>query len=108
MNTWSFCPDSAWQLPGLGYHIEHARTKSIPSGSRVQVAVWFLVIVILCNISKVVGISMAIKMCSVAHVVTVGDAVASFLETPEEFTEGKCLAKTPKAVLASVTERPKS
>lgn len=104
MNTWTFCPDSGWQLPGSGFHIKHAQSKPVSSGSRVQVAVWFLVIVILCNISKVVGISMAIRTCSTAHIVTVGDAVASFLETPEELTEGKCMAKTPKDVLASIAE----
>lgn len=85
------CPETGWLVETKSmFHVHHARAKPRGHSSRIQIALPFLAIVISSNIAKVTGIFLTTRVCSSGHIVTVGDAVATFLEKPEPITEGKC------------------
>jgi hypothetical protein len=90
------CPDGGWLTPATAFHVQYARAKVNPYANRVQVAIPFFTIVIFSNIVKIVGIYFAIRMQSSEHLITVGDAISSFLEHPESRTEGKCTLNIPQ------------
>jgi hypothetical protein len=99
------CPDGGWLGPPLdgesrapvtAFHVTYARAKVNRYGNRVQIATLFLTIVIFSNIVKIVGIYFAIRMRSSGHLITAGDAIASFLERPESSTKGKCTLTRPQ------------
>lgn len=98
----SLCEEGGWLLPGTAFHVQYAHAKVIPYANRVQVAIIFLAIVVACNMAKIIGIYLTIRMCSSGHIITVGDAVASFLESPEPLTKGKCILKKPKQFSSAV------
>jgi hypothetical protein len=59
--------------------------------SQVQVSLWFLLVVVICNAIKVGCLGFLLSMSSKDRsppLVTVGDAVASFLEAPDVSTRG--------------------
>lgn len=86
----NICPCTGWLKSYPALHVKHARAKISKLGTRVQVALPFLSIVIASNVIKVIGIWLAIKTYSKEHLLTGGDAIASFLKTPELMTAGKC------------------
>jgi hypothetical protein len=98
------CPDGGWLTPATGFHVTYARAKVNPYANRVQVAIPFLIVVILSNIAKVAGIYFAIQMQSTGHLITGGDAIASFLERPEPATKGKCTLNRPQLCSQAVYE----
>jgi hypothetical protein len=84
------CPDLKW-LQQYPFQVEYALAKPILYFSKVQFASPFLIVVIIANVMKTVAIFLTLRTCSSEHIITVGDAVASFLEIPEPRSEGKCL-----------------
>jgi hypothetical protein len=88
----TLCDSDGWiARPSMAsLHVKHAHARVRSQISGVQIGIPFLSIVILANIFKVVGIYFALRICSSGHVITVGDAVATFLKTPEADTENKC------------------
>jgi hypothetical protein len=95
------CPDGGWLTPATAFHVAYARAKANPYANRVQVAIPFLAVVILSNIVKIFGIFFAIRMRASEHLMTGGDAIASFLERPEPETKNKCTLHRPQ--LCSLT-----
>lgn len=65
--------------------------RPIPYFSKVQFALPFFIVVIIANVMKTVAIVLTLWTYSPRHIITVGDAVASFLETSEPRSKGKCL-----------------
>jgi hypothetical protein len=84
------CPDSEW-LQQYPFQVEYGLARPIPYFSKVQFALPFFIVVIIANLMKTVAIFLTLRTCSPRHIITVGDAVASFLETPEPRSKGKCL-----------------
>ena len=101
----SLCPDSGWlaEPSKSSLHVEYAHAKVRPYASKVQIALPFLVIVLAANIFKTVGIFYTLRLCSSGHIITVGDAVATFLRFPEASTKGKCTL-TQRELLESIHE----
>jgi hypothetical protein len=97
----TICPNGGWLVPATAFHVIYARAKVNAYANRVQVAIPFLTIVILSNTVKIVGIYFAIRMQSSHHLITAGDAIASFLEHPEPGTKCKCTLR--RSQLCSVT-----
>lgn len=84
--------ENGWlSVPRLPLRNGHARAKVRLQGNKVQIALPFLITVVLDNFVKVICIFMTLRTCSSNHIITVGDAVASFLETPDVDTNNKCL-----------------
>jgi hypothetical protein len=92
---WILSPSSASLM------VEYAYARELPFGSKVQIGFPFLVIVIVANSIKVACIFYTIRTCSEEHVVTVGDAVATFLENPDASTKGRCLQTQTQLLRAS-------
>jgi hypothetical protein len=59
-------------------------------GSMVQIALPFMVIVVICNAVKVIAIYLALYESYSYLIITQGDAISSFLERPDLTTVGKC------------------
>ncbi|KAH7071048.1 hypothetical protein FB567DRAFT_598307 [Paraphoma chrysanthemicola] len=86
----NICPGTGWLQAHPALYVKHARAKINNLANRVQVAIPFLCVVIACNFIKVIGIWLTIKTYSNEHLLTGGDAIASFLNTPEPTTAGRC------------------
>lgn len=64
---------------------------------KLQFSIHILVAVILCNVIKT-GVMVWILFCQREQtLVTFGDAIASWLDDPDDFTKGRCLAEKPDA-----------
>ncbi|KAH6621842.1 hypothetical protein C7974DRAFT_377502 [Boeremia exigua] len=102
------CSNSGWlrSPSNLPLHVHSARAKQLLYGSKVQLALPFLCIVIVANIAKIVGILLTLRTCSAGPIVTIGDAVASFLERPETSSKGQCVLVTPSLFEKDFVEPP--
>jgi hypothetical protein len=78
----------------LTVHITEGFTTDLGRNSRIQVNLWFMVIVISFNIFKLAIMLSTLIMDRSDYLVTLGDATASFLEDPEPLTDGKCTLET--------------
>ena len=74
----------------LSINVLYAFALKIPGGSSVQISLYFMIVVIICNILKATAMVMTYFDPSPDLLVTLGDAIASFLETPDPATKGVC------------------
>jgi hypothetical protein len=75
-------------------HFSEGFTGDTGLTSRIQINLYFMVVVLVFNFFKV-GVMLGTLIIDRSdYVVTLGDAVASFLERPEDLTEGKCTLET--------------
>lgn len=70
------------------FHITHGFATTTPSGSEVQIGIHFMVIVIFCNFMKLCTMSWTLRRPLSSQIVTIGDAISSFLKTPHPGTRG--------------------
>lgn len=73
------------------FHISSIRATKLEDGSKVQIILSYMVIVIICNILKLVVMWQLWRNSSNEFLTTVGDAVQSFLREPDRSTIGLCL-----------------
>jgi hypothetical protein len=71
--------------------VEYAFAKVQPYASKIQIGIPFLAVVIVANSLKVTCIFFTLRQCSSGSIVTVGDAIATFLQDPDPLTKDKCL-----------------
>jgi hypothetical protein len=87
--------------------VHHALAKPIPYGSAGDMALPFILVVITANLVKAMAFILAPRICSTGRIVTIGDAISSFLEIPEDTTRGKCTPTKRKLVRPPVIVRNK-
>ncbi|KAF2716324.1 hypothetical protein K431DRAFT_257778 [Polychaeton citri CBS 116435] len=80
---------SDWTL--VGKKIDHCIAHIQPSHCKLQFSVQILVAVIMCNVAKAVAMGLTLLKQKEATLVTIGDAVTSFLNDPDETTKNRCL-----------------
>lgn len=80
---------STWTMGG--HPIQYCLSEPIEEHCRLQFSVGIMVIVIICNAVKMVVLGF-IAWTQPSNLVTVGDAIASFLDRPDPTTTGSCLA----------------
>ena len=80
---------SNWTLDG--HRIEYCLSKVVPDHCKLLFSTYILAIVIIMNAAKTASMIWAFRSQKEATLVTIGDAVASFLDRPEELTKGRCL-----------------
>lgn len=85
-------------------HVIEGYGSNIPSRSRIQISLSFLIIVIACNAIKLGIMVWVLYMEKSDFVVTIGDAVASFLEHRDDITEKYCTFNK-DAITAEVAHR---
>ncbi|KAK5135355.1 hypothetical protein LTR08_005297 [Meristemomyces frigidus] len=71
--------------------IDYCLSQAVPSNCKLQFSVYILVTVILMNACKSLAMFLTLYNEKEPTLVTIGDAMASYLETPDELTKGRCL-----------------
>ena len=77
---------SNWTLNHIP--VEYCQAKVMPEKCTVQFSLTIMLVVIICNFVKVVSMSILIWRHSTQPLLTLGDAVSSFLQHPDFATEG--------------------
>lgn len=76
----------------LDFPIEYCLSQPAESSCKLQFSLIIMVIVILCNFSKTLCMILTIWKPSSVPLLTLGDAIASFLDQPDPNTANNCLA----------------
>jgi len=71
--------------------VEYCLSEEVPDICRLQFAVPIMAVVLSCNFVKFLCMIIAIWRCKDASMVTLGDAITSFLEKPDSYTRGMCI-----------------
>ena len=69
---------------------EYCLSEPVADLCRLQFAVPIMVVVLSCNLIKLLCMVLTVWKCKEFSMVTLGDAVTSFLETPDPYTNGMC------------------
>jgi hypothetical protein len=72
-------------------HVAEAFSKKVDSQSRVQISLYFMIIVLIFNTLKLTIMALVLLTDRSAYLVTFGDAVASFLKRPDPYTDRMCM-----------------
>lgn len=106
----SLCSDGYWrdmlekaeEWEVYGHQVQYCMSERLPSQCRLQVATNLIGVVIGFNIFKLIIIVLITvsDLINQKPLVTIGDATASFIERPDERTEGMCL-RSAMEILAS-------
>lgn len=81
-----------WRMPrSESYSIEYCLSLKVPHRCRLQIHVWFVLAVVVLNTIKFACMLFSFWEQHGKPLVTVGDAVNSFLRTPCEHSRGSCL-----------------
>jgi hypothetical protein len=93
-------PSTAWLMlrdddelePGpKAVHVAQAFSKKMGPQSRVQISLYFMVIVLVFNMLKLAVMTLVLLTDQSTYLVTFGDAVASFLKRPDQYTDRMCM-----------------
>jgi hypothetical protein len=71
--------------------VEYCLSEVVPDICRLQFAVPIMVVVLCCNFVKLLCMTITVWKCREFSMVTLGDAVSSFLEKPDPYTDGMCI-----------------
>ena len=87
-------------FPGSGqassapqYPIEYSLALEAYKSCRLQISELILIVMIVCNTIKLLAIVCTLQIITEDHLVTLGDAIASFLKVPDTITVGYCLRR---------------
>ncbi|MCJ1261513.1 hypothetical protein MMC22_001377, partial [Lobaria immixta] len=84
-------PDHNWTIDG--HSIEYCLNESIPQSCTLQFSLVIMIIVISCNLLKTVCMGLTVWSLSSMPLLTLGDAIASFLAEADPNTKNNCLAE---------------
>ena len=84
-------PDHNWTIDGNS--IEYCLSESIPQSCTLQFSLVIMIIVISCNLLKTVCMGLTVWRLSSMPLLTLGDAIASFLAEADPNTKNNCLAE---------------
>jgi hypothetical protein len=79
-----------WKLKG--HPIDYCLSERVEEHCKLQFLVQVMAAVIICNLLKVLCMFLTVWKYKTETLVTVGDAIASFLDKPDPTTEGRCLS----------------
>ena len=96
---WLSIPPSGNQLPGYTTRqVAYAFSTHVPQSSSIQIARVFMVVVVICNLSKTVAIFFTLRDSFSQQILTLGDAVSSYLKSPDLSTLGACILDNKKLI----------
>jgi hypothetical protein len=91
-DTWKNTENSGDMLRGSLLHVLQASSKKRDViQDRVQVSLYFMIVVVCFNMFKLVILSHVLVTDRPAYLVTLGDAASSFLKQNDPHTKGKCV-----------------
>ena len=86
-----------WQVTPRGFEVDHCLSQKVDEQCSLQYSFTILIIVICCDIAKILAMCAALWLVSERPLATIGDAIASFLESPDTHTAGCCLIEQTQA-----------
>jgi hypothetical protein len=90
-------PPDPWLVTPGDFEVDHCLSKTTLEQCSLQYSFTILLVVIGCDIAKILAMSATLFMVSERPLATLGDAIASFLETPDPYTRGCCLIEQEQA-----------
>ncbi|KAL1638769.1 hypothetical protein SLS58_008583 [Diplodia intermedia] len=81
--------DAPWTV--AGFDVEYCLSERVPEECRLNVALPLLLAVVACNLLKLAAVVAAVWAIEGDPLITIGDAVASFVKERDETTLGMCL-----------------
>ena len=98
---------NAWFV--LNRLVKYCKVKTVEGKCKLQFSITIMAVVIVCNVAKLMCMVYAIFNIKEDTLVTVGDAISSFLGNPERRTKSLCLISkkpiTQRAAIASTCQR---
>lgn len=83
-------PDpNTWEIKN--HTIDYCLSRATPEICKVNSSLYLMIIVIVCNIAKLAAMLITLFKHKESSLVTIGDAVSSFMDTPDEVTVDACL-----------------
>ena len=82
-----------WLVTPQKFEVDHCLSEKVDEQCSLQYSFTILIIVICCDIAKVLAMCAALWLVSERPLATIGDAIASFLESPDPHTAGCCLTE---------------
>lgn len=86
-----------WLLTPRNFEVDHCLSQNTTERCSLQYNFTILLIVIGCDVAKILAMSATLFMVSERPLATLGDAIASFLERPDLYTQGCCLMQQEQA-----------
>lgn len=83
-------PPQNWTIDG--YPIDYCLSQPTEPRCKLQLSLVIMIIVILCNLAKILCMSLTIWKPASMPLLTLGDVIASFLDQPDPNTANNCLA----------------
>ena len=78
-----------------GTNVEYCLSEKVQENCTLNFSLTFAIIVIVCNLFKVICMFMTLQKHNTVALITLGDAVQSFLERPDPYTRGFCVYSYP-------------
>ena len=72
--------------------IDYCMSRKMPPSCELNMSLWILLVLLLCNVGKLLSICLAVLFCTDPVLLTAGDAMASFLVREDTSTRGLCTA----------------
>ena len=72
--------------------VDYCLSRKMPPSCELNMSLWILLVVVLCNVGKLLGISLTMFLCTDHVLLTTGDAISSFLVREDTSTRGLCTA----------------
>jgi hypothetical protein len=88
---------SSWEVTPTGFEIDHCLITSAKESCTLQYSLPILIIILICEVVKLASMLSTLHLAVTKlgpdqeSLVTIADAIASFLTTPEVTTKSKCL-----------------
>ncbi|KAJ9604505.1 hypothetical protein H2200_011341 [Cladophialophora chaetospira] len=110
VNKWGFIPcskitpklvDVADQWKTGGFEVDHCLSEPVESQCHLHFNLILMSVVLGFNVLKAIGVAYVVFSLGEAPLITVGDALQSFICNPDSTTEGMCLASHQSIVAAS-------
>ena len=89
-----------WLVTPEKFEVDHCLSQKVDEQCSLQYSFTILIIVICCDIAKILAMCAALWLVSDRPLTTIGDAIASFLESPDIHTVGCCLIEQTQARIA--------
>ena len=83
-------------------NVRYCLSELVPERCKLQFSLHIMIVVIFCNLIKLVCLMMTGWRMKAKTLVTLGDAVESFLEKPDVVTEGMCLVEMREVIWGGV------
>lgn len=82
-----------WLLTPENFEVDYCLSQSTAEKCSLQYSFAILLIVIACDVAKILAMCATLFYVSEPPLATLGDAIASFLEKPDLYTQGCCLTQ---------------